>query len=129
MVVVHRQHLHDSPRAAQAGVRSDEDSNRTCTDEAVDEVLRERPVDLRRRVRRPLTPVAARVVDVDVEPVLVRDVAGPAVAHAEVAAVGTTEIADSYARRAWVRGGIRVGDANDEPDEADGSVPPPRAIG
>ncbi len=69
--MVGRQHLDDRRRAAQAGVRPDEDLRRAGGDEAVDQVLRERPVDLTRKPRRELAPIAPWVVDVDVEPVLV----------------------------------------------------------
>ena len=69
--MVGRKHLDDRGRPAQAGVRPDEDLRRAGRDEAVDQVLRERPVDLTRNCRRALAPIAPWVVDVDVEPVLV----------------------------------------------------------
>ena len=65
------EHLHDVPRPAEADVRADEDPLGARPHEAVDEVLREPEVDLARRLRRTLPPVEPRVVDVDVEPVLV----------------------------------------------------------
>src|SRR4051794_36834910 len=74
VVVVHERY--DSfARPRQAQVRADVDHARARGEEAVEQVLRERLVDLRRLVRAPLEPVQARVVDVGVEPVLVRAVA------------------------------------------------------
>ena len=72
-----RERLDDALRPGQAGVRPDEDADGAGPDEAVDEVLRQRAIDLPRAYRRGLTAVAARVVDVDIEPVLVRDVPPP----------------------------------------------------
>ena len=54
--------------------------------------------------RRQLLPVAARVVDVDVEAVLVRGVAEPAEPRPEVAAARPAEVADPDPRR------VRVGE-------------------
>jgi hypothetical protein len=68
------EYLHDAGRALQPRPRPDEDALRARRDEVVDEVLREREVDLLRPVGRALASVAAREVDVDVEPVLVGDV-------------------------------------------------------
>ena len=63
-------------RTAQAGVWPDEDPHDAGLHEEVDEVLRETQVDLP-DAERSLTLVQARVVDVDVEPILVRHVARP----------------------------------------------------
>ena len=62
-------------------------------------------------VGRALPAVEARVVDVGVEPVLVRDVAEPAEARPEVAAARTAEVADSDPRRLRVRQPVLVQDA------------------
>src|SRR5438045_3085116 len=94
VVVVVPEDAHDSRRAPQVGVRPDEDPHRARRDKSVEQVLRQRPVDLVGSNRRALPTVEPRVVDVDVEAVLVGDVLGP-----EVAAVRATEIADPYPRR------------------------------
>ena len=75
VVVVARQHLDDGRWPAQARVRADEDIRGAGGDEPVEQVLRERAVDLARARGWPLAPVLARVVDVGVEAVLVRCVA------------------------------------------------------
>src|SRR4051794_32918247 len=105
-------------------MRPDEDANGAFACEAVHEVLRERAVDLGCRVRRPLAAVAPWVVDVDVEPVLMRDVA-----RAEITASREAEISDAEARGAGVRSRIAVDDAEDRRDEPVGPVPAPRAVG
>jgi hypothetical protein len=122
MVVVVRERLNDSGRSREAGVRADEDANRAGRDEPVDEVLGERAVDLRGPSGRALPAVEPRVVDVDVEAVLVRDVAWEAVARAEVAAAGATHVADAYARCVRMRGRIFVEHLEERPHEP--VVPP-----
>ena len=77
VVVVIPQDLHDPRRAGEARVRADEDDRGAHGDEAVDEILCEPVLDLARNERRPLAPVPPRVVDVDIEPVLMRSVAWP----------------------------------------------------
>lgn len=78
VVVVMDEHLDDAGRAVEVGAGADEDDLRTGPREPVDQVLGEPVVDLVDPSRRPLAPVAARVVDIGVEPVLVRDVADAA---------------------------------------------------
>jgi hypothetical protein len=98
-----------TPRGpVQREIGADEDLGRAPRDEAVDELLGGHDVDLVGPPRGALEPVEARVVDVDVEPVLVRQVAEPAVAGAEVAAVGPREVADQHARGVGVRVVVRV---------------------
>jgi len=80
-------------------------------------------VDLGRDARRALPPVAARVVDVDVEPVLVRGVAGT-----EWTAMPAAEVADADARCGRMRRRIPGDDAEDLPDEEVCSPPPPRPV-
>ena len=63
------EHLDDVGRPGEDRARADEDPHRSGGDEAVDEVLREAPVDLRRMPGRTLPRVAAREVDVGVETV------------------------------------------------------------
>ena len=83
VVVVMDERYDDRARAAQVQVRPDEELDRAGRAKAIDEVLRQRAIDLRRAQRRERRAVAARVHDVGVEAVLVRVVAEPAVARAE----------------------------------------------
>jgi hypothetical protein len=87
VVVVMDEHLDDAGRAVKVGVGTDEDELRTSSHEPVDQILGEPAVDLGDRSRGSLTPIATRVVDVGVEPVLVRGVADAAEPRPEVAAV------------------------------------------
>jgi hypothetical protein len=129
VVVVVREPLHDARRAGEREARAHEDPLRAGGDEAVDEVLRELDVDLGRPPRRPLGAVAARVVDVDVEPILVRDVADATEARPEVAAARPAEVADADPRRARVRGREVAQDAEHRPHEPVAPPPPPGAVG
>ena len=87
VVVVVHERPDDPPRAAQAGVRADVDGHRAGADEALQQIRGEAAVDLRdaRGLERPA--VAARVVDVGVESVLVREVPEAAEVRAEWPAV------------------------------------------
>ena len=87
VVVVVDEHLDDARRAVKAGAGADEDHLRAGANEPVDQVLGEPAVDLADPSRRPLAPIAARVVHVGVEPVLVGRVAEAAEPDSEVAAV------------------------------------------
>jgi hypothetical protein len=71
VVVVVRDRLHDGRRAAEADACAHEGELRAGGDEAADEVLRQGAVDVRDPLGSPGRPVYARVVDVDVEAVLV----------------------------------------------------------
>ena len=71
MVVVVREHLDDLARAAQAERRPDEHVLRPLGHERVDQLLRGGAAD-ERRLEGPAQPAEPRVVDVGVEPVLVR---------------------------------------------------------
>ena len=109
-------------------VRPDEDLDRAGADEAVDEILRQAGGrSAPGESRRPLAAVEARVVEVGVEPVLVRDVPGQAVADAEVAARGRLRSpmpirgAPDGPRRS------RRGRSTDA-DEPVGAVPPPGPV-
>jgi len=81
------EHLNDPGGTVKAGAGTDEDDLCTRPHEPVDQILGEPVVDLVDRSRRSFAPVAARVVDIGVEPVLVRGVAGAAELQPEVAAV------------------------------------------
>ena len=82
-----REHLHDVRWPAQASARPDEHADRPRADEAIEEVLGEPPVDLARALGWSLPLVEAWVVDVHVEPVLMRDVPWPEVPAARAAEV------------------------------------------
>jgi hypothetical protein len=118
-----REHLHDGRGSAEAGAGADEHADRPCVDEAIDEVLGEPPVDLVRALGRPFPLVEARIVDVHVEPVLMRDVAGP-----EVAAPRAAEVADSQARRARVVASVLAHDAEEDAHDPVRPVPPPGSV-
>jgi hypothetical protein len=109
-------------------VRADEDPLRAGSDEAVEQVLGERTVDLSRGRRRPQGSVLTRVVDVDVEAVLMRGVPEAAELRPETAAVWTAEVADQDVRRGRVREAVPGDDVEDDPDEAIAPPPAPRAI-
>jgi hypothetical protein len=71
VVVVVNQFLDDRRRPFEACTRADEHLRGSGSDEARDEILGQLPIDLARGFRWTLSPVAPRVVDVDVQPVLV----------------------------------------------------------
>jgi hypothetical protein len=129
VVVVVREDPDDAPRPGQVRCRADEDADRAGADEAAHEVLSQRVVDLGRVVDGALAAVAARVVHVDVEPVLVRGVADAPELRAEVAAVRAAQVADADARRPRVRGGVRVDDPKDGADDASIPEPAPASVG
>ena len=127
--MVLRQHLDDRRRAGETRARADEDLDGARGDEPVDELLREPAGDLPRPVGRALAAVAPRVVDVRVEPVLVRRVARRAEAFAELAALRAREVADPDPRRLGVRRPVRGRHVEEGRDEAPGAGAPPVAIG
>jgi hypothetical protein len=108
MVVVVHTSPDDVGRPDEVEVGSNEDSLRARADEDVDERLSEAEVDLARGLRGPLEPVPPRVVDVDVEPVLVRDVPGAAETRAEVPTMREAEVADAHAGRVRVASRVRI---------------------
>ena len=128
VVVVMDEHLHDAGGSVKAGAGTDEDELRARLHESVDQVLCEPVVDLVDRSRRPFAPVAARVVDIGVEPVLVRDVAGPAEARPEVAAMRARQVADPDPRGVRVGGGVGVDHGEKRAYEPVGAEPPPRPV-
>jgi hypothetical protein len=80
--------------------------------------LRERPVDFPWPPCRELLSVESRVVDVDVEPVLVRRVAAAAEALVEDPAVRSAEVADPDPRRIRMRGEVLVEHHQQHADQA-----------
>src|SRR5918994_242406 len=115
MVVVVGQRLHHLRRTPQAGAGSDEDVLGPGGDEAIDELLSQAEVDLGDGQWRELSAVEARVVDVDIEPVLVRGVTRGPVADAEVPAPGAAEVADGEPGRGRVGGAKRARDPQHAP--------------
>ena len=99
-------------------------SEAPAVDEAVDEILGQPVLDLARDERRPLPAVPPRVVDVDIEPVLVGRMAGP-----EGASPPAAEVADPEARRGWMRLCVTRDDTENLADEEVRSPPPPGPIG
>jgi hypothetical protein len=128
VVVVRGEWLDDGRRAPQAQPRPDEDLDGAGRDEPLEQVLGQVVVDLPAGGWGALAPVAARVIDVGIEAVLVRRVAGRAEAPAELAAVLSGEIADHDACGAGVRLRVLVQHAGQHPDEAGIPIPPPAGI-
>ncbi len=124
MVVVVPQHAHDAPRAGEPGVGADVDELHTRGDEAVDEILREAPVDLRDERRRPLLAVAPGVVDVDVASVLVCHVH-----RAERAASSEADVADADPRGRRVGLRVLTDDSQDDAKKPVGTPAPFTAVG
>jgi hypothetical protein len=90
VVVVVPEDLHDSTGAGKAGVRAYEDQHGAGGDETVHQILGQAMVDLSGDARWSLAPVGARVVNINVEAVLVRDMT-----RTEGASVAAAEIADT----------------------------------
>jgi hypothetical protein len=123
VVVVVPEDLDDPGRPGQARIRANEDADGSGGDEEVDERLGKSPVYLPSAERRTLAAVAARIVDVDVEPVLVRDVP-----RAEVPATRTAEVADAEARGAGVASRVAIDDREYRADEPVRSPTPPAPV-
>ena len=105
-------------------VLADEDEGGPRGHEAVDEILGQPVLDLARDEGWPLAPVSPRVVDVDVEPILMRRVAGP-----EGASPPAAEVADPEARRRRMRACVTRDDTEDLADEEVRPPPPPGPVG
>ena len=118
VVLVARPRNDDSGRPAKPRRVADEDVLRARGDESVEEVLREPVIDLRRRGRRAQFAVTAREVDVDVEPVLMRDV----IVHPPAALAA--DVADHDASRVRVIRAIRTAHGEDRADGVLVSVQP-----
>ncbi len=119
-------HLDDARRAGERRVGADEDEPGAGGDEAIHQILREPQVDVCDSRRRRLATVAARIVDIGVEPVLVGDVwDARAVSGAEVSAVRAAEVADGDPRRAGVCAREVRGHPQEGADQPGGRVPAP----
>src|SRR3954452_5020352 len=129
VVVVMDQRRDDPARPAQVQWRADEDPHGARAHEAVDELLGGAAVDLGGTEGGALEPVAARVVDVGVEPGLVREVPEPAVAGAEEAAVRPREVPDQHARGVGVGVVVLAQDELDALDRLGRAPAPPPAVG
>ena len=128
VVVVVDERLDDPPWPAQADPRPDEDVDGAGLHETRHEVLRERAIDQSGPAGPELLPVAPRVVDVDVEPVLVRGVPPAAEALVEDAAVGPRQIADAHAGRLRVGNRVLVEDTKHDAEQAIVSPAPPPSV-
>ena len=111
-------------------VRADVDRHSAGVHEHVQQGLRQAHIDLSDGHRKlPLATVGARVVDVDVEPVLVGGVADPATHFgAEVAAVAQAQIADPHPWRVRVPAGELAQDPQRRPHQVVGAPPTPVAV-
>jgi hypothetical protein len=121
VVVVPGEDLHDTRGPTEPGVRADEDELDAGPNEEVDESLGEKGVDVGRRERSALAPVEARIVEIDVEAVLVGRMPRP-----KRAPMRPAQISDADARSFGMRLGVAIDHAEDEPDEV---VRPPAAPG
>ena len=100
----------------------DEHHVRPGGDEPIEQVLRKVVVDLARRDRRAEVPVATRVVDVDVEPVLVGGVL------VERTAAAAADVTDHDPRRLRVRRSVGGDHREERPDRPLVPVQPPRLV-
>lgn len=128
VLVVPRNHLDHRTRPGQPGVGSHEDPDGTRTSEAVDQVLGQAAVDLAHRAGRSLPAIPSRVVDVHVEPVLVRGVSDDAEPRPEVAALWTTQIAHAHPGSPRMLSGVPAHDPEHGAHETVGAVAPPPAV-
>jgi hypothetical protein len=128
VVVVVDQFLDDRRRPFQAGARAYEHLRGSSLDEPCDEILRQLAVDLPRDLRRALSSVPARVVNVDVEPVLVRGVPEPSEPRAEVSAVRPGDVADPDTRRLRMRGRVLAQHAQERPNQTPVAIAAPTAV-
>ena len=129
VVVVMSEGLNDGRPTAEARVLPHENELGSRPHEEVDEVLGQPPVDLVRRPGCPLAPVAARVIHVHVEPVLMRRVAQPPEPCPEGSPSGTAEIAYAYARRMRVICSVRPQHSEQGPNEAICAEAAPAPVG
>jgi hypothetical protein len=129
VVVVMSEGLNDGRPTAQAGVLPHENELGSRPHEKVDEVLGQPPVDLVRRPGSSLPPVAARVIHVHIEPVLMRRVAQAPEAAPEASAPGTAEISYADARRTRVICGVRPQHCEKGPNEAICAEAAPAPVG
>jgi hypothetical protein len=120
--------LDHPPGAGQPGIEPDEDEPGARAHEPVHEILSEPAVDLARRGRGPLPAVPARVVDIDVEPVLMRRVTRGAEASPEVSAPWPAEIPDSDSRRPRVATAVALEHVEHRAHEAIRAEAPPPGV-
>jgi len=129
VVVVVHERLDDPRRSRQIQARTHEDMRGTRRGERVDQLLGQQPVDQPGLMRAALAPVPAWVVDVDVEPVLVRRVSQVAETRPEVSAARPRQVADPHARRVRVGGAVATQAVEQEADQAVGAPAAPGAVG
>jgi hypothetical protein len=129
VVVVMGEDLHDARGPGKSRVWANEDELRSRGDETVDQVLSKTAIDLGRLPRLALAPVAARVVDVDVQAVLMGGVTETAEAFAEIPSVATTEIPDTHARRVRMFRSVRSQNVERNSNETTRCEAPVGAVG
>ncbi len=114
---------------AQAHVRPDEHESGAGSNEQVNQILGQRAIHLRRDGRRARETVDARIVDVDVAPVLMCRVADRPAAPTEIAAARPAEVTHEHWQGPRVCGQIVPGNPEHHPDEGIRAESPPRAVG
>jgi len=129
VVVVIRKRLHDVRRSGESRARANENELRSRGDKTIYQVLREIAIDLARPPRFALAPVAARVVDVGIQAVLMGPVIWRANASAEFPTTGTAEVADGHTRRARILFSVRSKNTKQHSNELSRCVAPVGSIG
>ena len=104
VVVVVLRYSDDPCETVQSRMRTDIDRDRAGSNEAIDELLREFMVDITYSQRRGFDVVQARVINVDIETDLMRDVPEPAIFVAERTAFRQADVTDQHAGRVGMGG-------------------------
>jgi hypothetical protein len=128
VVVVVGNPLDHTRGPGQPRVVADEHEPGTRPHEPAHEILGKWPIDLGRGERFPLASVLARVIDVDVEPVLKRRVTREPETRPAVPAEGPAEVADADSRRLRVGGPELLEHAEDGAHELCGAEAPPGPV-
>lgn len=121
VVVVVLRFSDDRCWTVQPRVRTDIDRDRAGSNEAIDELLCEFMIDITYSQRRGFDVVQARVIKVDIETDLMRDVPEPAIFVAERTAFRQADVTDQHAGRVGMGGAELV---NHTERRADQSVRP-----
>jgi len=104
VIVVVRQCLNNIGWTTQAGIGTNEYELRSSCNKSIDEGLGQPLVDLGGSTRFQFSVIPTRIVNVNVESVLVRAVTESSELRTKVSSVFPAEIADSNTRRARVVG-------------------------
>jgi hypothetical protein len=129
VVVVMDEGLNDVQRPRQTHLRPDEHKFCARSNESVYEVLGASSLDLPGFAWSALAPVPARVVDVDIQSVLVRRMTEPSEALAEIATVGSAEIANTHPGYLAIFRNVSPKNAKDDPNQAIGAEATIRPVG